>query len=106
MRRCLFSLLSILHILSAESSAQTFENLVVFTERLSALFPVKICVAFFFLSRLWCVFQSSLQQARELVVKLIRDKDLGDFRVGRADFGSKMGGNSLDVSLPVFFFSC
>lgn len=39
-----------------------------------------------------------LQQARELVVKLIRDKDQGDFRVGRADFGSKMGGSTLDVS--------
>lgn len=38
------------------------------------------------------------QQARELVVKLIRDKDQGDFRVGRADFGSKMGGSTLDVS--------
>lgn len=37
------------------------------------------------------------QQARELVVKLIRDKDQGDFRVGRADFASKMGGSSLDV---------
>lgn len=37
------------------------------------------------------------QQARELVVKLIRDKDQGDFRVGRADFGSKMGGSTLDV---------
>ena len=31
------------------------------------------------------------------MVKLIRDKDQGEFRVGRADFGSKMGGSSLDV---------
>uniref|UniRef100_A0A8C9YW93 Far upstream element (FUSE) binding protein 3 n=1 Tax=Sander lucioperca TaxID=283035 RepID=A0A8C9YW93_SANLU len=43
-----------------------------------------------------------VQQARELVVKLIRDKDQGDFRVGRADFGSKMGGSSLDVVVPRF----
>lgn len=42
-----------------------------------------------------------LQQARELVVKLIRDKDQGDFRVGRAEFGSKMGGSSLDVRLSL-----
>lgn len=44
-----------------------------------------------------------LQQARELVVKLIRDKDQGDFRVGRAEFGSKMGGSSLDVRLSPQF---
>lgn len=43
------------------------------------------------------VFEFSSQQARELVVKLIRDKDQGDYRAGRADFGSKMGGSSLDV---------
>uniref|UniRef100_H3CUE1 Far upstream element (FUSE) binding protein 3 n=1 Tax=Tetraodon nigroviridis TaxID=99883 RepID=H3CUE1_TETNG len=43
-----------------------------------------------------------VQQARELVVKLIRDKDQGDFRVGRADFGSKMGGSTLDVVVPRF----
>ncbi|KAK2888245.1 far upstream element-binding protein 3 isoform X1 [Channa argus] len=43
-----------------------------------------------------------VQQARELVVKLIRDKDQGDFRVGRADFGSKLGGSSLDVPVPRF----
>lgn len=30
-------------------------------------------------------------------MKLIRDKDQGDYRAGRADFGSKMGGSSLDV---------
>ena len=40
---------------------------------------------------------SRLQVARELVAKLIRDKDLGDFRVAKAEFGSKLGGNSLDV---------
>ncbi|XP_078144428.1 far upstream element-binding protein 3 isoform X2 [Centroberyx gerrardi] len=43
-----------------------------------------------------------VQQARELVVKLIRDKDQGEFRVGRGDFGSKMGGSSLDVVVPRF----
>uniref|UniRef100_A0A8C6PGT3 Far upstream element binding protein 3 n=1 Tax=Nothobranchius furzeri TaxID=105023 RepID=A0A8C6PGT3_NOTFU len=43
-----------------------------------------------------------VQQARELVVKLIRDKDQGDFRAGRVDFGSKMGGSSLDVVVPRF----
>uniref|UniRef100_A0A672IV48 K Homology domain-containing protein n=1 Tax=Salarias fasciatus TaxID=181472 RepID=A0A672IV48_SALFA len=43
-----------------------------------------------------------VQQARELVVKLIRDKDQGDFRAGRSDFGSKMGGSSLDVVVPRF----
>ncbi|KAF7657087.1 hypothetical protein LDENG_00031770 [Lucifuga dentata] len=43
-----------------------------------------------------------VQQARELVVKLIRDKDQGEFRVGRADFGSKIGGSSLDVVVPRF----
>ncbi|CAL8320081.1 unnamed protein product [Lota lota] len=43
-----------------------------------------------------------VQVARELVAKLIRDKDLGDFRVGKAEFGSKLGGNSLDVAVPRF----
>ncbi|XP_026153769.1 far upstream element-binding protein 3 isoform X2 [Mastacembelus armatus] len=43
-----------------------------------------------------------VQQACDLVVKLIRDKDQGDFRAGRTDFGSKMGGNSLDVAVPRF----
>ncbi|KAM4634739.1 far upstream element-binding protein 3 isoform 2-T2 [Polymixia lowei] len=43
-----------------------------------------------------------VQQARELVVKLIRDKDQGEFRVGRGEFGSKIGGNSLDVAVPRF----
>ncbi|XP_058473662.1 far upstream element-binding protein 3 isoform X1 [Solea solea] len=43
-----------------------------------------------------------VQQARELVVKLIRDKDQSDFRAGRTDFGSKIGGSSLDVVVPRF----
>ncbi|XP_063066269.1 far upstream element-binding protein 3 isoform X3 [Engraulis encrasicolus] len=42
-----------------------------------------------------------VQQARELVVEIIRDKDQGDFRAGgRGDFGSRMGGSSMDVSPP------
>jgi len=40
-----------------------------------------------------------VQQARELVVEIIRDKDQGDFRAGRGDFGTRMGGgSSMDVS--------
>ncbi|XP_041915635.1 far upstream element-binding protein 3 isoform X4 [Alosa pseudoharengus] len=40
-----------------------------------------------------------VQQARELVVEIIRDKDQGDFRTGRGDFGSRMGGSSMDPVL-------
>lgn len=43
-----------------------------------------------------------LQQARELVVEIIRDKDQGDFRASRGDFGSRLGGSSLDVAVPRF----
>ncbi|MFT7813714.1 far upstream element-binding protein 3-like [Arapaima gigas] len=43
-----------------------------------------------------------VQQARELVVEIIRDKDQGDFRLGRSDFTSRLGGNSLDVAVPRF----
>ncbi|XP_066568728.1 far upstream element-binding protein 3 isoform X4 [Amia ocellicauda] len=43
-----------------------------------------------------------VQQARELVVEIIRDKDQGDFRGGRSDFGSRLGGSSLDVAVPRF----
>ncbi|XP_036385073.1 far upstream element-binding protein 3 isoform X1 [Megalops cyprinoides] len=43
-----------------------------------------------------------VQQARELVVEIIRDKDQGDFRAGRSDFGSRLGGSSLDVAVPRF----
>lgn len=48
-----------------------------------------------------------VQQARELVVRLIRDKDQGEFRPGRGefsrgDFGSKIGGTSLEVAVPRF----
>ncbi|KAL7835111.1 hypothetical protein SRHO_G00293580 [Serrasalmus rhombeus] len=41
-----------------------------------------------------------VQQARELVVEIIREKDQGDFRTGRGDFGSRLGGSSLDVAVP------
>ncbi|XP_069039323.1 far upstream element-binding protein 3 isoform X3 [Lepisosteus oculatus] len=41
-----------------------------------------------------------VQQARELVAEIIRDKDQGDFRSGRSDFGSRLGGSSLDCSVP------
>lgn len=72
------------------------------------LFVHRISAAVFVMSKkilFWfCFFVFFLQQARELVVKLIRDKDQGDFRVGRADFGSKMGGNSLDVRHPLLNF--
>lgn len=47
----------------------------------------------------------SLQQARELVVEIIREKDQGDFRSGRSDFGSRLG-SSIDVrarSAPASF---
>lgn len=37
-------------------------------------------------------------------MKLIRDKDQGDFRAGRADFGSKLGGSSLDVRACFVYF--
>ncbi|XP_061119052.1 far upstream element-binding protein 3 isoform X2 [Conger conger] len=43
-----------------------------------------------------------VQQARELVVEIIRDKDQGDFRAGRNDFGSRLGGSSIDVTVPRF----
>lgn len=43
-----------------------------------------------------------VQQARELVVKLIRDKDQVEFRSSRGDFGSKIGGTTLDVAVPRF----
>uniref|UniRef100_A0A8C1B426 K Homology domain-containing protein n=1 Tax=Cyprinus carpio carpio TaxID=630221 RepID=A0A8C1B426_CYPCA len=42
-----------------------------------------------------------VQQARELVVEIIREKDQGDFRSGRSDFGSRLG-SSIDVAVPRF----
>lgn len=38
-----------------------------------------------------------VQQARELVLDIIREKDQGDFRLGRNDFASRLGTSSLDV---------
>ncbi|XP_029467808.1 far upstream element-binding protein 3 isoform X3 [Rhinatrema bivittatum] len=43
-----------------------------------------------------------VQQARELVLEIIREKDQADFRGVRSDFGSRMGGGSLEVSVPRF----
>ncbi|XP_065107104.1 far upstream element-binding protein 3 isoform X1 [Paramisgurnus dabryanus] len=42
-----------------------------------------------------------VQQARELVAEIIRDKEQVDFRGGRSDFGSRMG-SSIDVAVPRF----
>uniref|UniRef100_A0A8C6SU18 Far upstream element (FUSE) binding protein 3 n=1 Tax=Neogobius melanostomus TaxID=47308 RepID=A0A8C6SU18_9GOBI len=43
-----------------------------------------------------------VQQARELVAKLIRDKDQTEFRTGRGDIGFKVGGTTVDVAVPRF----
>ncbi|KAM6954529.1 far upstream element-binding protein 3-like [Aplochiton taeniatus] len=43
-----------------------------------------------------------IQQARELVLDIIREKDQGDFRTGRNDFPARLGGSSLDVAVPRF----
>ncbi|XP_030063688.1 far upstream element-binding protein 3 isoform X3 [Microcaecilia unicolor] len=43
-----------------------------------------------------------VQQARELVLEIIREKDQADFRGVRSDFGSRMGGGSIEVSVPRF----
>ncbi|KAM8885351.1 far upstream element-binding protein 3-like isoform 4-T4 [Spinachia spinachia] len=42
-----------------------------------------------------------VQAARELVLEVIREKD-GDFRSGRNDFSTRLGGASLDVPVPRF----
>lgn len=48
---------------------------------------------------LWLVV-CVLQQARELVLEIVREKDQGDFRPGRlGDFGSRLGGVSTEVSV-------
>ncbi|XP_072344772.1 far upstream element-binding protein 3 isoform X2 [Scyliorhinus torazame] len=41
-----------------------------------------------------------VQQAKEMVLEIIRDKDQGDFR--RTEYSSRMGGNSVDVAVPRF----
>ncbi|KAM5146096.1 far upstream element-binding protein 3 isoform 1-T1 [Mantella aurantiaca] len=43
-----------------------------------------------------------VQQARELVLEIIREKDQADFRGLRNDFSSRMGGGSIEVSVPRF----
>ncbi|KAM6337011.1 far upstream element-binding protein 3 isoform 4-T4 [Alca torda] len=43
-----------------------------------------------------------LQQAREMVLEIIREKDQADFRGVRNDFSSRMGGGSIEVSVPRF----
>ncbi|XP_075041323.1 far upstream element-binding protein 3 isoform X3 [Mixophyes fleayi] len=41
-----------------------------------------------------------VQQARDLVLEIIREKDQADFRGVRSDFSSRMGGGSIEVSVP------
>ncbi|KAG8447609.1 hypothetical protein GDO86_014932 [Hymenochirus boettgeri] len=43
-----------------------------------------------------------VQQARDLVLEIIREKDQADFRGIRSDFGSRIGGGSVEVSVPRF----
>ncbi|XP_042334698.1 far upstream element-binding protein 3 isoform X4 [Sceloporus undulatus] len=43
-----------------------------------------------------------VQQAREMVLEIIREKDQVDFRGIRNDFTSRMGGGSIEVSVPRF----
>ncbi|XP_042175505.1 far upstream element-binding protein 3 isoform X9 [Oncorhynchus tshawytscha] len=43
-----------------------------------------------------------VHQARELVIEIIRDKYQGDLHSGRNDFGSRLGGSTLDVAVPRF----
>jgi far upstream element-binding protein len=40
-----------------------------------------------------------MQQAREMVLEIIREKDQADFRGVRGDFGSRVGGGSIEVCL-------
>uniref|UniRef100_A0A674GYP1 Far upstream element binding protein 3 n=1 Tax=Taeniopygia guttata TaxID=59729 RepID=A0A674GYP1_TAEGU len=41
-----------------------------------------------------------VQQAREMVLEIIREKDQADFRGVRSDFSARMGGGSIEVSVP------
>uniref|UniRef100_A0A8C0VXM1 Far upstream element binding protein 3 n=1 Tax=Cyanistes caeruleus TaxID=156563 RepID=A0A8C0VXM1_CYACU len=43
-----------------------------------------------------------VQQAREMVLEIIREKDQADFRGVRSDFSARMGGGSIEVSVPRF----
>lgn len=40
-----------------------------------------------------------IQQAREMVLEIIREKDQADFRGVRSDYTSRMGGGSIEVCL-------
>ena len=40
-----------------------------------------------------------MQQAREMVLEIIREKEQADFRGVRGDFSSRMGGGSIEVCL-------
>ncbi|EPY83329.1 far upstream element-binding protein 3 [Camelus ferus] len=43
-----------------------------------------------------------VQQAREMVLEIIREKEQADFRGARGDFSSRLGGGSIEVSVPRF----
>ncbi|XP_069093161.1 far upstream element-binding protein 3 isoform X3 [Pleurodeles waltl] len=43
-----------------------------------------------------------VQQARDLVLEIIREKDQADFRGLRSDFASRVPGSSIEVSVPRF----
>ncbi|XP_064026952.1 far upstream element-binding protein 3 isoform X2 [Pogoniulus pusillus] len=43
-----------------------------------------------------------VQQAREMVLEIIREKEQADFRGVRSDFSARMGGGSIEVSVPRF----
>ncbi|XP_005992192.1 far upstream element-binding protein 3 isoform X8 [Latimeria chalumnae] len=43
-----------------------------------------------------------VQQAREMVLEIIREKDQSDFRSGRVEFSSRVGGSSIEVAVPRF----
>ncbi|VFV47778.1 far upstream element-binding [Lynx pardinus] len=43
-----------------------------------------------------------VQQAREMVLEIIREKDQADFRGVRGDFNARVGGGSIEVSVPRF----
>lgn len=45
----------------------------------------------------WCLLFFFVQQAREMVLEIIREKDQADFRGVRSDFTSRVGGGSIEV---------
>lgn len=45
-----------------------------------------------------------MQQAREMVLEIIREKDQADFRGVRGDFGARAGGGSIEVCLSCGLF--